>query len=137
MPAAIAGICWLAFGPNAFNAVVPFYTNVQDTPVQYRDTKEHFDINNMYWVTHLLATIIDEHPNRYQASLEDMQQKTVAAGRHVLLTTDAAVGQLTGEELMTKLEDANKVSAQQAYSLAIKCLGELVETGSLQIRLNF
>lgn len=137
VPAAIAGICWLAFGPNAFNAVVPFYTNVQDTPVQYRDTKEHFDINNMYWVTHLLATIIDEHPNRYQASLEDMQQKTVAAGRHVLLTTDAAVGQLTGEELMTKLEDANKVSAQQAYSLAIKCLGELVETGSLQIRLNF
>lgn len=137
VPETIAGICWLAFGPNAFNAVVPFYTNVEDTPALYRDTKEHFNINNMYWVTHLLATIIDDHPNRYQASLEDMQQKTVAAGRHVVLTTDPNVGQLKGEQLHKKLQEANENSAQQAYKLAMKCLGELVETGSLQIRLNF
>lgn len=31
VPAEIAGIHWLAFGPNTFNAVVPFYANVTDT----------------------------------------------------------------------------------------------------------
>ena len=137
VPAKLAGICWLAFGPNAYNALAPFYTNVEDTPAAYRDTKEHYDINNMYWMTHTLATIGDEHPKRYEAAIEEMKQNTIAAGRHVLLTTDAAAAKLDGDQLQAKLGAANDQTAQQAYSLAMKCLGSMVETGSLQIRLNF
>ncbi|HJA26967.1 MAG TPA: C69 family dipeptidase [Candidatus Limosilactobacillus intestinigallinarum] len=137
VPEKLAGICWLAFGPNAYNALAPFYTNVTDTPAAYRDTKEHFDIANMYWLTHALATIGDEHPKRYEAAIEEMKQNTIAAGRHNLLTTDAAAGNLDGEALQSKLAAANEQTASQAHKLAMKCLGSMVETGSLQIRLNF
>ncbi|HJA74855.1 MAG TPA: C69 family dipeptidase, partial [Candidatus Limosilactobacillus gallistercoris] len=137
VPAKLAGICWLAFGPNAYNALAPFYTNVEDTPAAYRDTKEHYDINNMYWMTHTLAIIGDEHPKRYEAAIEEMKQNTIAAGRHILLTTDKAAAELDGDQLQAKLGAANDQTAQQAYALAMKCLGSMVETGSLQIRLNF
>lgn len=43
----ISGVQWLAFGPNTVNAVVPFYTNIQETPQHYCDTKTTFDIQDI------------------------------------------------------------------------------------------
>ena len=39
----LAGIHWLAFGPNSFNSLVSFYARVCDTPSCYHDTKADFD----------------------------------------------------------------------------------------------
>ena len=70
VPEKIAGVQWVAFGPNSFNGIAPYYTNILDTPSTYRDTKEHFDIQDMYWLTHAITTIADEHPFSYSASIE-------------------------------------------------------------------
>lgn len=137
VPAEIAGICWLAFGPNAFNGIAPFYTNVLDTPAQYRDTKPKFDIRNMYWLTHTITTIADDHPKRYNYLIEALKQKTTAAGRHVLIETDQQAAKLSGKELTDQLQKANEQTANAAYDQAMKTLGDMVETGSLQIRLNY
>lgn len=137
VPKEIAGIQWLALGPNAFNGIAPYYTNILDTPATYRDTKEHFDIHDMYWLTHAIATVVDEHPFRYQANLESMKQQTLAAGRNVLLKTDEEVQNLAGEKLQERLQKANGETASKAYNFAMQCFGECVETGSLQIRLNY
>nr|WP_238788933.1 C69 family dipeptidase [Companilactobacillus pabuli] len=32
---------------NTFNTVVPFYANVNDTPVQYKNATGKFDLNNI------------------------------------------------------------------------------------------
>lgn len=132
-----AAICWLAYGPNAFNGIAPFYTNVLDTPSTYRDTTEDYDITKMYWLIHTITTIADDHPKRYNNIIEDMKQNVIAAGRHVVLSTDEKTAGLTGEGLQKALEAANELTAQQAYRLGMKCLGEMVKTGSLQIRLNY
>lgn len=137
VPADRAAICWLAFGPNAFNGIAPFYTNVLDTPSTYRDTTEDFDITKMYWLVHTITTIADDHPKRYNNIIEDMKQNVIAAGRHVMLSTDEKAAGLTGESLQKALAAANELTAQQAYRLGMKCLGEMVKTGSLQIRLNY
>ena len=137
VPEKIAGVQWVAFGPNAFNGIAPYYTNILDTPSTYRDTKEHFDIQDMYWLTHAITTIADEHPFRYSASIEEMKQSTLAAGRHVLLETDQEVQDLDGEKLQKKLQEANDKTAKSTYDAAMKCFGDCVETGSLQIRLNY
>lgn len=137
VPAKIAGICWLAFGPNAYNGIAPFYTNVLDTPAQYRDTKPKFDINNMYWLIHTITTIADDHPKRYNYTIEALKQNTLGDGRHVIMLTDKKAAGLSGKELTTRLEAANQQIATTAYNHAIQCLGDMVETGSLQIRLNF
>ena len=53
----LAGIHWLAFGPNSFNSLVPFYARVSDTPTCYRDTKADFDPTKMYWLTTMTAVL--------------------------------------------------------------------------------
>lgn len=136
VPEKIAGICWIAFGPNPYNAIAPFYANVSDTPATYRDTAEKFDITKMYWITHTIATIGDDHHRRYNMTLEEMQRTTIANGRHVLLETDPAAEKLDGDALQKKLEDANKQIADAAYQAAMKCLGDMVKNGTLQIQLN-
>lgn len=137
VPANIAGVQWLALGPNAFNGIAPFYVNVTNTPAPYRDTKEHFDMSNMYWVTHAIATIADDHPIRYNNLIEAMKQKTLASGRHILLETDSAVKNLDGKELQARLQAANDQTAIAAYEAAMKCFGDCVEMGSLKIKLNY
>lgn len=137
VPAPLAGVQWLAFGPNAFNGIAPYYANVTDTPAVYRDTTVHFNIQNMYWLTHAIATIVDEHPFRYQYSVEAMKQNTLAAGRHALLVTDAQAAQLTGSKLQELLKAANEATAKKTYDLAMKCFGECIENGALKIKLNY
>lgn len=137
VPEKLAGVQWLAFGPNAFNGIAPFYTNVEDTPAAYRDTRKHFDVRDMYWLTQAIATIGDSHPFRYSASVEILKQNTLAFGRHLLLETDKKAASLDGEDLQKALKEANDKIAESAYKVAMKCFGECVETGALKLRLNY
>lgn len=137
VPEKLAAIQWLAFGPNAYNGIAPFYANVNDTPAPYRDTTTKFDIRYMYWLTHTLATVGDEHNFRYNAELEDLFRDTPAAGRNVLMKTDAAAAKLEDEALDQQLQAANNEIAKDAHDLAMKCLGGMVTKGALKIKLNF
>lgn len=133
-----AGLCWLAFGPNPYNGIAPFYTNITDTPSHYRDNSKKFDINSMYWLTHNMATIGDDHYRRYYAQLEFLDRDTLAAGRQVINATDAKLQSMTDEaakeDLMTK---ANDETSNRAYNRAMKCLGDMIQRGSLQMKLSY
>lgn len=140
VPAEIAGLMWVAYGPNEYNAVAPLYANVTDMPAPYKDSTMDYDINSMYWLTHTLATIGDEHFKRYSAALETMKQQTMASGRHLIHQTDAAVQKenaATGAELRKKLEKTNDQVAAMAHAKAMKALGSMVKTGALKIKMNF
>ena len=133
-----AGIIWLAYGPNPYNGLAPFFTNVLDTPAPYRDSSKKFDINNMYWLTHTIATMGDDHNWRYNASLEALDRNTLAQGRHIVATTDAQFADAKDEKAQRQLlMDANEKTAKAAHDLALKCLGEMVQKGSLQMKLNY
>lgn len=57
----------------------------------------------------------------------------------LLLTTPIflILQDLDGEKLQKKLQEANDKTAKSTYDAAMKCFGDCVETGSLQIRLNY
>lgn len=57
----------------------------------------------------------------------------------LLLTTPIflTLQYLDGEKLQKKLQEANDKTAKSTYDAAMKCFGDCVETGSLQIRLNY
>ena len=67
VPASIAGVHWLAFGPNTFNAVVPFYANIDDTPIPYRNTSTEYSIDDMYWLTHTISALGDQNYRQAQS----------------------------------------------------------------------
>ena len=57
----------------------------------------------------------------------------------LLLTTPIflTLQDLDGEKLQKKLQEANDKTAKSIYDAAMKCFGDCIETGSLQIRLNY
>lgn len=83
----MAAVHWLAFGPNTFNALVPFYANVTDTPSAYRDTSGQYDPTKSYWLAHTLAAIGDHHYRALAPKVEAYEQTVTALGRQLSITS--------------------------------------------------
>ncbi|MGM9907138.1 C69 family dipeptidase [Limosilactobacillus sp.] len=141
VPAAIAGVHWLAFGPNAFNTVVPFYANINDTPASYRDTAVDYASGNMYWLTNTIAAIGDQYYarspqyyNQARPQVEAYEQKVVAATRQIQRATDQQADLDDPQAALTK---ANEQMADIAMEEGTALLGKLVKLAFGKARLQY
>ena len=110
VPAAIAGIHWLAFGPNTFNGVVPFYAAITKTPLGYCDTTKTYDPTNSYWLGRTLALIGDSDYDRYSDLANRFEMETMAACRRIQQETDRKAS--AEKEPTRLLEEANAEMAE-------------------------
>ena len=131
----IAGIHWLAFGPNTFNTVVPFYANVTDTPAFYKEVSEEFGLDNMYWLSGLIAVLGDTNYNLYSDVRDDYVQASVAAFRQIQRQSDQAASSQT--DLSHYLASVNEEYAKVAKEMTTKLLGQMVMLGAPQMKLRF
>ncbi len=63
MPKEISALEWVAYGSNAFNALVPLYSNMNEVPVYFTNTTNMVNTNNFYWSSRLLGALVDPHFN--------------------------------------------------------------------------
>lgn len=132
----IAGVQWLAFGPNTFNVFVPFYTNVTTTPASFQ-TGPDFDLTKIFWLNKLNAQLGDTNYKVYSALEQAFEEKTMAKLRQIENETDRAVKGLTGRELQEKLEEANQKMADLAYEQTAALTGEMVKDGHTLMKLKY
>ena len=125
----LAGIHWLAFGPNSFNSLVPFYARVSDTPTCYRDTKADFDPTKMYWLTTMTAVLGDSNFQGYVDKRDTFDLNTMAKLRALQNETDKGSDQ--------SLEAVNEKLAQIALTAQTELLGKMVISGSNHMKLRF
>ncbi|MDR0297819.1 MAG: C69 family dipeptidase [Streptococcaceae bacterium] len=130
VPSALAGVQWLAFGANTFNNVVPFYTNVEDTPACYKDVAEKFDLNHMYWLSATTALLGDTDYPWYVAIRDNYALDTMALFREIQAKTDALGA-------TADLLAANEELAKVAYEQQNEMLGHMVISGSKRMHLRF
>ena len=135
VPAEIAGVHWLAFGPNTFNAPVPFYANVNDTPDAYRKTTGECDPTAMYWLTNVLALMGDNNFGLYEDQENLFEENTVADCRHLQMETDKVATQQT--DVSKYLESVNNQMSDVAMAYANKLLGQMLALGEPQMKLQF
>lgn len=135
VPKEIAGIQWLAYGPNSFNMVVPFYTNVNDTPVSYRDVTTDFELHDMYWLSCLTALLGDTNYDLYSDVKDDYIQKSMAAFRNIKMKADQEA--LQADNLQGYLEEVNAELAELAMKFSTEQLGRMVALGAPQMKLRF
>lgn len=126
--AEISGIQWLAFGPNTFNSMVPFYTNITTTPASFQ-TGPKFDLTKIFWLNKLAAQLGDTNFRVYGALEEDFEQKSLAQCHKIQHETDKAVVNLSGSELEAKLNEANQKMADIVYNNTVELLGNMVDEG--------
>lgn len=136
VPEGLAGVQWLAFGPNTFNVFVPFYTNVTTTPASFQ-TGPKFDLSKIFWVNKLNAQLGDTNYKVYSALEQAFEEKAMAKLRKIENETDEAAKNLTGKDLQEKLEEANQKMADLAYKASVDLTGEMVETGHGLMKLKY
>lgn len=138
VPDSIAGVHWLAFGPNTFNAVVPFYANIDDTPAPYKNTTGDFDLQNMYWLTHTIAALGDQNYLRYEMMEETFEQTVVAACRQLQEQMDAKAADIEDQSLLSaELTKTNEKMAQISLNESTKLLGKMVKEAFKNEKLSY
>lgn len=135
MPTDIIGIHWLAFGPNTFNALVPFYASVNQTPACYRETPTIFNPNYMFWLSTLTAVLGDSHYDSYKNLAMDTEQQVLAACRYIQYQTDQEY--LNHAKTLPDLEAVNQKMADLAFAHANTLLGKMTEKGFGEMTLSF
>ncbi|MEE1295457.1 MAG: C69 family dipeptidase [Bifidobacterium sp.] len=93
-PQASRAIQWMAFGSNPFNALTPFYANVDDTPAYLRDTTTRVTSEDFYWENRLIAVMCDAQFGATANAVERYQEKVGSTGNHSVHVTDARVAAL-------------------------------------------
>lgn len=77
VPEEFRAVEWIAFASNAFNALVPFYANVNTTPDYLAHTTGEVSTDNFYWSSRMIAAMADAsygksmfHIERYQLAVQ-------------------------------------------------------------------
>ncbi len=84
VPEAICAVEWVAMGSNVFNAFVPFYANVDETPSYFSDTGMEVTTENFYWANRLIGALADAHFPQCASHIE-RYQNTVASNAGAML----------------------------------------------------
>ncbi len=135
VPEKIAAIHWLAFGPNTFNAVVPFYANINDTPKAYKDTKDDLSLDSVYWLSRIAGLLGDYNFNLYSDKEDTFEQNTVAECRHLQIQADKEYK--NQKDVSTFLENTNEKMAEVYMKNATKLLDDMVKLGTPNMKLKF
>lgn len=131
----IAAVHWLAFGPNTFNAVVPFYANVNDTPDAYKRTTKDYDPQAMYWLSCQLAVLGDTNFGLFEDFENLFEQNTVAACRHLQISTDTDIA--GAKDVPATLEAVNAKMAKISFDNSNKLMGQMISLAAPQMKLQF
>ena len=89
VPKEIQAVQWITFGSNPFNAIVPFYSNVDRMPEYLGNTTTIPDSeNNFYWANRFISVLADAHYNDTIARIERYQARVQSTGLHRLHEND-------------------------------------------------
>ena len=128
---------WMAFGSNPFNALVPFYANVDELPEYLGSTTARVTSESFYWANRLIAALADARFHENSAAIEGYQEKMAAAGHATLHRTDAEAAKLALEKVPEQLAAANDQLADELKRATEELLGKVLYTTSCAMKNGF
>ncbi len=135
MPEPLKSIQWVAYGSNIFNALVPFYANINKTPDYVANTTGQVTTENFYWANRLVAVMADAHFNACASHIERYQLAVQTAGHAIINQYDK---QFTTKAKAKKLcETANQEIAEMIKRETDDLLDKVLFTSSMQMKCNF
>ena len=99
VPKAFQAIEWIAYASNVFNALVPFYGNITETPAYLANTTATVSTDNFYWSSRLIAAMADASYRKSAIHIERYQKNVMAKGHHLINVYD---------DLLEKEDDLDK-----------------------------
>ena len=89
VPKSFQAIEWIAYASNVFNALVPFYGSISETPDYLSNTTDTVSTDNFYWSSRLIAAMADASYNKSLFHLERYEEAVLSAARALVNGYDA------------------------------------------------
>ena len=90
---------WIAFASNAFNVLVPFYADIDETPDYLCNTTDEVSTDNFYWSSRMIAAMADASYRSSVFHIERYKEHILAKGHELINRYD---------DLLSKETDAAK-----------------------------
>ncbi|MDO4465922.1 MAG: C69 family dipeptidase [Bacillota bacterium] len=127
----IQAVEWISMGCNAFNALVPFYANVNTSPEYVSNTNENVDTNNFYWINRMIGTLCDAHYNACHGIIDRYALKMHGLGHNFISESDEQVPE---NEVSSYLEACNEKMAQIAKEETQQLLNTILFVSSNEMK---
>lgn len=131
-------IQWLAFASNAFNALVPFYANVNETPEYLSNTTEDASTDNFYWSNRLIAALADASYKKSVTHVERYEKELMSKGHELIAKGDKELKKTAYREDLEKAmnlrEKANHKIAETAKTMTQNLLNKVLYEASNQMK---
>ncbi|MBQ1476846.1 MAG: C69 family dipeptidase [Erysipelotrichaceae bacterium] len=134
MPEKLKGIEWICFASNAFNTVLPVYTQVEKMPKYLSDVTTDVSTENFYWGSALIGALADSHYGESIQHIERYQLSVPSKGYAILKEYDEKYQKEGKGEL---LEEANEKLSAMAKEETIKTLGHVLRTAEIHMKNNY
>ena len=122
---------WIAMSSNVFNALVPFYTNINKTPAYLSNTTEEVSTENFYWSNRIIAALSDAHFGKCLSHIEQYQQTVQSKGHALISSYDAQLKKTkTSPEQTSLCEKANDEIAAMLKKETQKLLSNVLYESS-------
>ncbi len=126
MPDAIKSVEYLSVGSNVFNAMIPFYVNIDKTPEYLGNTTGKVTTDDFYWSNRLIGALADAHFSECASHIERYQLELQSNCKSIMKEYDAKMMRLSYSEAKTICEEANgkiaKVTREKTEDLLYKVL---------------
>jgi len=137
MPAEIRAVEWIAEGSNAFNSVVPFYGNVNNTPSYLKNTTKKVTTENFYWSNRIIAALADAHYSDCIIHIERYENAVTAKGHQFISEFDAKYLKEKPSDVSKYLEDCNQQIADYAKEQTYDLLDKVLYSASMGMKNAF
>ena len=126
---------WLAFASNAFNVLVPFYADVEETPEYLSNTTGEVSTENFYWSSRLIAAMADASYRSSVFHIERYQEHVMAKGHELIHHYDELLVKETDAVMRRRLrEEANRSIAKMLQKETADTLDKVLFELSSQMK---
>ena len=139
MPDELKCLQWLAIGSCVFNAIVPFYTNINRTPDYLANTTNQVTTENFYWTNRLIAALCDAHFADTASHIERYQLKVQSQSTALINKYDEKfiAEKISKDNATDFLEKANDNIADELKVQTDDLLDKALYTASCNMKNKF
>lgn len=137
VPQAYQAIEWVAYASNVFNALVPFYGRIEETPEYLNNTTATVSTDNFYWSSRLIAAMADACYKKSAIHIERYQKSVMAKGHYIINKYDNLLKEANDEKCLLLKHQANQEIAEMLKKETDKTLALVLNELSLSMKNKF
>ena len=131
VPEEIAGVEWICFASNTFNAAVPLYANTDAIPDYFSRVTTDVSTENFFWCSRLIGALADPHFGAAVQLIERYQEAVANGGHRIIDEYDAKMA-ASGD--FSLIAEANRRAAEMAKKETQDVLNQLTLTACQRMR---